>query len=316
MQTARNNQIIFAALAAVLGLVVLFWYFITITAPPAQNSRPVIATTIFPLADIARNIAGDRTDVMQLLPPGASPHTYSLTPQQLAQLQRARVLFVIGRGLDDWAAGAATRAAGLPIVAVDDNITLNPFGAEHDHEHEDEDEENEAEHDDADSFDPHYWLSVPNAKHIAQTISNQLSSLDPSGAKYYAQRTLSYLEQLDDLERELQQQASQSGQKEFIAVHDAWSYFSAQYGFELAASYEPTEGRQPAIADIRRLQDIISEHNISTFYTEPQKRSATAIRFIQEDLGLNIEVIDPIGGEGRADSYINLMRYNMEALAN
>lgn len=255
-----------------------------------DNDNITIATTIFPLADIARNVAGERANVIQLLPSGADPHSYSLTPRQVADLQNARALFVIGHNLDNWAADSAARSTDIPVIVVDRNIELR-------------------------ELDPHYWLTIPNAKIIAQTMSDELSRLDPENSDYYSQQTASYLAELDQLEAELQTAARTASNKNFIAVHGAWSYLAGHYGFHLAATYEPVEGQEPSLNDLRELQAIVSEHGITAFYDEPAKHTTSAAHFIREDLGLEIKVLDDIGGVPPRDSYTNLMRFNIESLA-
>ncbi|HEX7503154.1 MAG TPA: metal ABC transporter substrate-binding protein, partial [Acidobacteriota bacterium] len=70
----------------------------------AAQGPLVLAATIFPAADIARHVAGPGVRVIQILPAGASPHTFDLTPGQLRELQAARIIFKIG-GVDDWIDG-------------------------------------------------------------------------------------------------------------------------------------------------------------------------------------------------------------------
>ncbi|MGH9858351.1 MAG: metal ABC transporter solute-binding protein, Zn/Mn family, partial [Acidobacteriota bacterium] len=99
------------------------------------------------------------------------------------------------------------------------------------------------------------------------------------------------------------------------AMHDAWSYFDEQYGFELVHTYERGEGQQPSPGDIQMLQEVIEDHAISVFYAEPQQEASSVTRFLQEDLGLEIGVLDPVGGLMGRDSYLELMRYNVHTLA-
>ena len=275
--------------------------------PAAQLKDVVFASSIAPLADIARNIAGNTADVLQLVPSGASPHSYTFTPQDISTLQNARALFIIGNNLDDWSARPVAQSANVPVVVVDTGIALREFGEEHE-----KDEHEEEEHG---SVDPHYWLSVPNAKIIAQTTAQTMSEYDPEHADTYQQNLVTYEEKLDALEVTLQEQAARASQKNFIAVHDAWSYFTAQYGFNLVDTYEPVEGREPSVDDLQRMKTLITQHNISTFYTEPQKLSTSATQFIHKEFGLDIEILDPVGGLQGRESYIDLMKFNMRQLA-
>ena len=278
---------------------------------PASNKDTItIVTTIFPLTDIAENIGGNRINIVQLLPPGASPHSYTITPQQLADIQNASVLLNIGHDLDSWAVEQATKTANIPVVQVDKNIELQEFALDSTHEDEHEEENDHNHRHEEGSIDPHYWLTIPNAQKIAKTITATLQDIDPEHSEEYESNLQDYLAKLNETEMELQKMAQQAEQTKFIAIHDAWSYFAQHYGLELIATYEPVEGREPSIQDIQELQEIIREHNITTFFTEPQKQSTSATRFLENDFGLNIKTIDPIGN----GSYIKTMLQNMRTL--
>lgn len=282
--------------------------------PPAPQPKEVVFTaSIAPLANIARNIAGNTADVFQLIPANASPHSYTPTPQDIAALQGSRALFIIGHNLDDWSAKPAAASADVPVVVVDTNIPLREFG-EID-SHEDEDEELDDHGHEEGSVDPHYWLTVPNAKIIAQNVTRTMSEKDPVHADTYQRNLDTYVQKLDMLETSLQEQAEAIEQKNFITMHDAWSYFAEQYGFTLVDTYEPLEGREPSVSDLNELQEIIETYDIRTFYAEPQKVSTSAAQFMAKEFGLTITALDPVGGIVNRDSYIEIMQFNMKQLA-
>lgn len=297
MNTHRSYRLAVASLLGIIAMVLVgsgLTFINKRTARDVSPQRRTIAATIFPLADIARHVAGQNVEVIQLLPAGASEHSYTLTPQQLLSIQQASLLFAIGHGLDTWATEPITKATNLPVVTVDAGVAGREF---------------------AGLIDPHYWLTAANAQKIAVTVAAELAKIDPAHESNYQANLATYTQRLNELEKELQQQAAKAPQKEFIAMHDAWSYFADHYGLTLVATYEPVEGRTPSIADLKRLRDIIDRYNITAFYSEPQKQSVGAIRFLREEFGLAIRVLDPLGGTPPSDSYINLMRANMDALA-
>ncbi len=281
---------------------------------PVNDSRIKVAATIFPLADIARNVGGKDINVVLIIPPGVTEHSSSLSPQLLRDLQNTKAIYRIGHGLDDdLTEKISADVRGAEVVTVDANIKLLEFGEREEQAAEHEEEDEDHEHDTG--SDPHYWLAVPNAITIAENIASSLQTMDPEHADSYQRNLEEYRRQLTGLEQELQHLADGAGQKNFIAIHNAWSYFAKQYGFNLAATFEPREGQEPSATDIQRLQEIIGLHDITTFYAEPQKQRAAAVQFIHEALGLQIRILDPVGGfEGR-DNYINLMRANMAAIA-
>ncbi len=61
-----------------------------------------MVTTIFPLADFVKNVAGDKVEVVTLLRPGDSPHTYEPSSRDMKAIARATLLVVNGAGLDFW----------------------------------------------------------------------------------------------------------------------------------------------------------------------------------------------------------------------
>lgn len=302
-----TKPITVAATAVVVGILAtgLLLYSQSLFFAGDQSTPPAALTvgaTIFPLADIARAIGGDEVEVLLILPPGVSEHSTALSPQQLRGLERAPVIFHIGHNLDDRLTERITTA--LPAtrtVTVDAGIVLREFSQEEEHHHDS-------------GIDPHYWLTVPNASHIAATITATLQDLDPTHAAVYTTNLARYQQQLASLEQELQAAARTAPRKEFIATHNAWSYLADHYGFDVVATYEPTTGQEPSLADLGELQEVVNRFGLTTFYAEPQKSSTAATRLLQREFGLNIRELDPVGGLPGTDSYLELMRTNMAAL--
>ncbi|MCH8950491.1 MAG: zinc ABC transporter substrate-binding protein, partial [Chloroflexi bacterium] len=53
------------------------------------NGRLRVVTSLELFADMVRNVAGDRAVVTALLPSGADPHTYELSPGRVVDVARA-----------------------------------------------------------------------------------------------------------------------------------------------------------------------------------------------------------------------------------
>lgn len=274
----------------------------------------VVAATIFPLVDIVRNVAGTTTEVVQLVPSNADPHSYTPSPQLIAQAQRADVLFIIGHGLDDHIARALTNVVTVPVVVVDDAITLREFSETH--QHEEAESSVEAAHvQEVGSRDPHYWLTVPNAQVITTTVARELSRRNPAGQREYAAQAERYRAELTTLEETLQKISSSLTQRHFIAMHNAWSYFAEQYNLELVGTYEPVEGHTPSFKDLQHIGEEIKTHAIHVFYAEPQKASTAATKFFAQEFDLRILTLNAEGALRPEYSYIELMRDNLQAIA-
>jgi zinc transport system substrate-binding protein len=103
----QSKFIIIAVLAISIILGLVFFATNSTQAPRAIPQQLKVVATIFPIYDIAKNIAGDKAKVVNILPPGASPHTFEPKPSDILALQDASLIFVIGHGLDDWIVGLA-----------------------------------------------------------------------------------------------------------------------------------------------------------------------------------------------------------------
>jgi ABC-type Zn uptake system ZnuABC Zn-binding protein ZnuA len=312
-----------------------------------QELENKVGATIFPIYDIAQEIAGDEFEVVLLLPVGASPHTFDPQPSLLKDLSGAQAVFSIGHGLDDWST-TLTESMGIPVVTVDHDIELRATEDVHEHDHEDEEEHahdhydnhdehgyeeespHEHEHDDHDNYeeehdvhdghnhgpiDPHYWLSIHNAKQIAKNIADELGQRDVEHADLYIHRAEAYVKELDALERELNEKIVGIPNNNIISLHDAWYYFTDEFNLNLAGTFEPSAAKEPTPQYLAELEEKVQAHNVSAIFAEPQL-STDSIEGFADDHNLTIVVIDPLGGIDGRNSYTELMRYNVEQIVS
>jgi zinc transport system substrate-binding protein len=275
-------------------------------APFLTATQPLyIAATIFPLADIIRNITGDAAQVMQILPAGASPHTFDLTPGKVRELQKARIIFKIGM-VDDWIDGIGENAPAAEIVSLQSRIALKPF-------HDDAHQHGSTERAFGRGFDPHYWLDARNGVIMTQDICARLSALDPARAALYSTNSRRYQQDLLRLDAELKKTCAALKNNKIIVFHDGWRYFAAAYGLEIIAVFQPAPGREPAPRDLQKLYALARTNKIKAVFSEPQLPTSS-LEPLLEDLGLSLFVLDPLGGASPTDSYMNLLRRNIAAI--
>ncbi len=274
-----------------------------------QIQELTIAATVFPISDIARNVGRDEVKVVNILPPGASPHTFELTPSQVKELQNARVVFTIGHGLDDWAADIAKSVQGVEIFEVDAGIALQSFKFDHAHEHESgETHEHEQE-----GFDPHYWLSTENAKIIAENIAGKLIELDPQNKEIYQSNLVAYQNQLSEAKTRIQEIFQDLERKDLLVFHESWNYFAREFGLNIVGVFASSPGTEPTPRYLEYLNETAKEYNLTVVFSEPQLSPETIRPFV-EDLGLELKVLDPLGGLESRNSFINLLLYNANVI--
>ncbi len=309
-----------------------------------ETEKPVVAATIFPLYDLTRTVAGDDLTVELILPPGTSPHTFDPTPKQLKALKDADIVFTVGHELDTWVHDIIPEDAR--IVTLDHDIALRDFPTteedgehhedEHDHDEEGEHHEDEHGHDEEgehhedehghdeeadhhdhshDGVDPHYWLDPRNGAIMAHTIEEELSETYPEFATQFAARTEAFATELAGSMTAWESALAPVRGRSFATLHDAFYYLADFAQVTLAATFEPSPGKEPTPKYLATLTHEIEEYNISALFNEPQL-SFSGLEAFAADNDLTLGTLDPIGGIDERLSYIALIEYNVDALVN
>jgi zinc transport system substrate-binding protein len=275
----------------------------------ATSSSLKVAATIFPLYDLVRQVAGAAAEVVLLVPPGASPHTFTVKPGTVRALTGCAAVFTIGHGLDDWATRLAQEAGVKRTIVTDAGVPLRRgyhehHGAGHARSHTAV----------ADAVDPHYWLSIPNAIRMVQFIAEVLAQLDPAAQADYQQRAATYQEQLRHADEAIRHLLSDLPRRDIATFHMAFAYFADTYGLNVVAVFEPAPGKEPGPRYVEAFQRQVQAHKLHTVFIEPQLSEA-ALRGLSQDLGITLRKLDPEGGSPGVESYLALMHYNAAQIA-
>lgn len=252
-----------------------------------------VAASIFPLADVARQIGGGDVEVVTLLPPGASPHGFEPQPRQVEQLARCRLLLAVGAGADPWAARAA-KASGA-------NIRTLPFA--------------DAAGQSAQDGDPHGWLDPVRMKQFTVAVAGAMADLDPNHAAAYAARAKAFAAELDKLDAEHRETLGKLKTKAFVSFHPAFTHLATRYGLQQAALAE-SHADEGGPERLEHVVEFVRKHKLRVVFAEPQF-PAEKLRWLEEQTGASVGRLDPIGNPNVKgyDSYLAMMRSNLKALA-
>lgn len=262
-----------------------------------ENSQKLrVAATIYPLYDIARQVAGDRADVILIVPPGASDENFQVSPKDVGRISGSRAIFSIGHGLDAWALDIANTIPDSEVITVDKNIILRTSAANG-----------------KGPADPHYWLDFGNARKIADTIAASLSEYDNGNAATYEENAEKLNNDLTAEEVRLSQKLEPYKGASLVVFHDAWYYFADALGLSVAGVFKLSAADEPSPRHLAILKNIIQEKNITTLFIEPQISSAAIEGFVEEN-NLTTAELDPVGGIPGRLTYNELMRYNIEEI--
>ncbi|MBD3328230.1 hypothetical protein GF340_02905 [Candidatus Peregrinibacteria bacterium] len=286
-------------------------FFLSACGPAEQvknDEKVVIAATIPPLADLAKQIIGDEGEAYSVIDAGASPHTFEMAPSDAVKLETADMVLKIGHGLDNWLIEDGNLGINARIVTVDEGIDFL-MGTSHDHEHEDDHE------DEDEKVDPHYWLSPKNAMMMGKNIRDELSASFPEKEPIFTENYNSLITSLENLDKEIHSKLAGLENRKMIVFHDSWNYLAKDYNLEIAAVFEPSAGKEPTPQQLAELYEVAQNENINVIFSEPQFSNQT-IRALVEDLNLELLVLDPLGGDTfeNRDTYEELLMYNANTI--
>ena len=256
------------------------------------SERPNIATSVFPIYDITKNIGGDKIDVLYVVPKGANPHTYEPVPSVVRRLHEADLFIGVQPEFDGW--------IKTHLSSKSTSVFLKQ--GDHDDEHH---------HD-----NPHVWLSVRNGASIAEKITDVVSALDEDNTGIYTQNLRIYREQLLRLDERITSLFEGIGKKKFIQWHPAWDFFAEDYGLEIVGTIEHGHGDEPSVKDFQTLIAKAKEENVRTIVMGLSVESRAAQTLAREIDGQLIR-LDSIGDADSEDrnSYLALMEYNARLLS-
>jgi zinc transport system substrate-binding protein len=256
-----------------------------------STGKTVVAVSILPQAGFVEAIGGDKVDVVVMVPPGASPHTYEVTPDQMTQLSMAKMYAKVGSPVEFelvWMDKLIAVNKDMLVVDCSRGIRLMEM-AEEEHEHEHEAEaESDHEHE---GLDPHIWLSVKNAKIMVQNICDGLVQVDAANKAYFEKNCAEYLERLSNLDSDIAKDLSGVKNRSFIVFHPAFGYFARDYNLTQIAVEQG--GKEPEANYIVRLIEEAKEHDIKVVFVSPQYSTKSA-ETIAKEIGGKVVVIDPL----------------------
>ena len=272
-------------------------------SPARADAAPLrVAASFSILADLVRQIGGERVAVNELVGPGGDAHAFQPSPADAGKLAAAKIVFINGLGFDDWTRRlAAAAGAKGQIVVVSSLVTPRKGEGGHD-------------------LDPHAWQSVPNAKLYADAIRAALSAADPDGASAYESNARGFKAQLDALDADIRAAvaALPPGRRKVVTTHDAFGYFAAEYGLAFLAPKGVSNEAETSPRDVARIIRQIRQEKIPAVFLENVTDPRLMQRIAQETgakIGGSLYSDSLTPPDGPAPSYVAMMRHNIRELS-
>jgi manganese/zinc/iron transport system substrate-binding protein len=289
------------------GLVLGGW------SAPVVSAEPIrVAATVGMVADIVREVAGDRATVEGIIGEGVDPHLYKPTRGDVVSLSQADLVFYNGLMLEGKMGDVLIRVArrGKPVYAVTEEILETG-----DYVITDEDK----------YYDPHVWMDVSGWSKAVDIVAEALSSYDPDHAAEYRANADAYQEKLQALDAYAREVIGSipEDQRVLVTAHDAFSYLGRAYGLEVRGIQGLSTESEAGVQDIENLIEFLVERGIPSVFVETSVADKN-VRALVEGARARGHTVS-IGGELFSDAmgpsgtyegtYIGMIDHNVTTIA-
>jgi manganese/zinc/iron transport system substrate-binding protein len=278
--------------------------------PITERTINVVTTTGM-IADITKNVGGDRVQVTALMGSGVDPHLYKASEGDVLRLQEANVIFYNGLHLEAQMGDVLERLNefGIKTVAVTDKIDRALL---------------ESPPQFQGNYDPHVWFDVTLWMKAVEQVRETLVEMDPDSGDTYEANAEAYLAELEALHQYVLDQAKTipADQRILITAHDAFNYFGRAYGFEVRGLQGISTEAQAGTADVQALAAFIVENQIPAVFVESSvpQRNVEAVQAAVQAQGFEVKIggslfSDAMGSEGTPEgTYLGMVRHNIDTI--
>lgn len=277
-----------------------------------QGAPLRIIATVGMIADLTTEIGGDCVTVQTMIGSGLDPHLYRASAGDVTRLAAADLILYNGHNLEGQLGEVFERLGSrTPTVAVAERgipgelLRTVEVGS--------------------DEVDPHVWMTPALWSHVVPVIKDTIAELRPACTDEVATRAEDYQAQLVALhDWAVATMATVPQEHRFlVTAHDAFNYFGAAYGLELAAIEGISTESEASIADIREAAEVVVRTGVPAIFIENtiNPRTIEAVRAAARDRGAEVAIGGELLGDAMGDigtpegSYIGMVRHNVLTIA-
>lgn len=248
-----------------------------------------VVTSIRPVQALVYAVMDEIGVPEVMLPPGISPHSFSLKPSQAEMLQEADIVFWVGPALETSLEGPLKQlSADARVVSLLDAPGLDLL-------HYDTDGGDDHDGHDHGAVDPHVWLSPKNAQVLVDFIAQELTRLVPGNADIYAQNAKVAKNRIKVLARQMEKLIAPVKDVPYMVQHDGYGYLARDFGLTQVGHLQTLPGREPGARHVSEVAKAIRDKGVVCLFHEPQFTPAMAQR-LKAETGVRLAELDPMGG--------------------
>lgn len=291
------------------------WMVAALLAAATAVAEPLrVCATVPDLGDLVRQIGGEEVAVTTLAEGVEDPHFVEARPGFVKALSQADVFVQVGMELElGWAglllqgARNARLATGTPGF-IDASTVIRPLDVPV--------RVDRSMGDVHAAGNPHYLLDPENGLQVAGLLAERLAVLRPERADYFAQRLAAFSGELDAKERAWAAALAPHRGTRYVADHNMWGYFAARYGLESAGFLEPKPGLQPTTRHLQEVIGVVREQRVPVVLASPYYDPRHAQFVVQHTGAALVPLAHQVGSRAGADTYLNMVDYNVRTLAH
>ncbi|WP_079859693.1 metal ABC transporter substrate-binding protein [Streptococcus agalactiae] len=277
----------------------------------AKNEKLKVVVTNSVLADITKNIAGNKIDLHSIVPVGKDPHEYEPLPADVEKTTQADLVFYNGINLETggnaWFTKLiknAKKKENKDYFAVSDGVDVIYLNGQSGKGKE----------------DPHAWLNLENGIIYSKNIAKQLIAKDPKNKATYEKNRDAYVAKLEKLDKEAKSKfnAIPANKKLIVTSEGCFKYFSKAYGVPSAYIWEINTEEEGTPDQITSLVKKLKQVRPSALFVESSV-DKRPMKSVSRESGIPIyaEIFtDSIAKKGqKGDSYYAMMKWNLDKIA-
>lgn len=294
------------------------------TAPvdtPAENraspeaaapARLRIVSTVSPVTNVIYNIAGERAEIVGIVPEGVNSHTYEPAPSDARQLANADLIFINGLKLEEptLRLAEANAKADAEIVLLGD-LTITPDEYVFDFSFPEEEG----------NPNPHLWPNPFLTLKYAEIIRDKLSERDPANAAEYAANYARFEERIQALDEAIKATVASipAENRKLLTYHDSWAYFAPVYGMTVIGAIQPSDFAEPSARELVEIIEQLKAEQAPAIFGSEVFPSPILEQIARETGAAYVDDLrdDDLPGEAGDDnhSYFGLMAENLRIMA-
>lgn len=281
----------------------------------AQAKLPVVASFSI-VADVAREVGGDRVDVVSLVAPDQDAHVFQPAPADVKKLAAAKVFVVNGLGFEGWMT-RLSKSAGFKGMTVTAAAKVKPLAMPEHDEHGRKGHDHGHGHDHG-KVDPHAWHNPQNVALYADAMAEGFTKADPEGATYYRQRAQAYKVKLGELDSWAAKSlaAVPAERRKVLTSHDAFAYLGARYKVRFMAPQGVSTDAEASAKGVAALIRQVKKEKVTAVFFE-NMADRRLLDQLSREAGVKVGgklYSDALSADPAANSYLQLFRSNVNAL--